>query len=316
MTHKIIGIGSYLPSKVVTNKDLEKFVDTTAEWIESRTGICQRHIAEDNEYASSMGLKAAEEAIKDAGIDKREIDLIIVATTTQDSTFPSTASIIQAKLGIDNVPTFDIQAVCSGFIYGMHFIRGMLDSFLYKTVLFVCTEKMSSIIDFKDRTTSVLFGDGAAAVIVKREDTCSSRVIDSKIYSEGSLGEFLYTSGGVSRTKDSGYIIMNGREVYKHAVEKMCSSANEILTRSKLKIEDITYFIPHQANARIIHAVRERLGLKETQTIITVDHHANCSAASIPLALSTIKSKLKRGDIILMTAVGAGLTYGAMLLSY
>ena len=314
---KILGCGSYLPKRIVGNLDLQQLVDTSDEWIKSRTGISQRHIAADDEYASHLALKATERALSDANISASLIDLIIVCTTTPDNSFPSTATKLQGYLALGNVPSFDIQAVCCGFIYGLQVANSLMESGKYNTILLVGSEKMSSLVDWTDRNTCVLFGDGAGAVIMQR-DNGSSGVIDSRIYSDGRLYDILYTDGGVSQNGQSGKTKMLGSSLFKHAVEKMSESVMEILQLNNMSADDINYFIPHQANIRIIDAMAERLKFSQDKIIKTVSTHANCSAASIPLALSELKllGNLKEGDIILFTAIGAGLTWGSALIRW
>jgi 3-oxoacyl-[acyl-carrier-protein] synthase III len=317
MSWKILGCGHYLPKRVVSNIDLQKFVDTTDEWIVSRTGISQRHIARDDEYTSHLAFEAATQAIADSKIDKSEIDLIIVCTTTPDNSFPSVATKLQGYLELGCTPSFDLQAVCAGFIYGIEVADSLIKSGRYNTVLLVGAEKMSSVLDWSDRSTCVLFGDGAGAVIMQR-DHSNSGIIDIKTFSDGKCYDILYTDGGVSTNGQSGKVKMKGPELYKYAIEKMGESVSEILKQNDLSPEDITYFIPHQANIRIINSLAERLKFDHNKVVKTVSKHANCSAASIPLALADLKSskKLKKGDIILFTAFGAGLTWGSALLKW
>ncbi len=317
MASRIIGCGGYLPSRVVTNADLEKTIDTSDEWIKSRTGIAQRHIAASDEYSSHMAHKAAKAAIKDANIDRKDIDLIIVCTNTPDNSFPSVANKIQGYLGLGEIPSFDIQAICSGFIYGTQIADNMIKSGKYKTVLLVCSEKMSSLLDWQDRSTCVLFGDGAGAVILRQDDS-NSGIIDSNIYSDGSMYDILYTDGGVSTNGKSGNIQMKGSEVFKKAIEKMSTSVESILASNNLSISDIDYFVPHQANQRIISAIANKFELSKEQVIVTIEKHANCSAASIPLALSELKSTkgIERGKLIVFTAFGAGATWGSILVRW
>lgn len=314
MASKIIGTGGYLPEKIVSNFDLEKSTDTTDEWIRSRTGITQRHIAANDEFTSHLGYKAALEALNIARISKDEIDLIITCTNTPDNTFPSTANRIQSYLGIKNVPSFDLQAICSGFIYGLQVADGMIKSGKYKTILLICADKMSSILNWEDRKTCVLFGDGAGAIILQSSDS-NSGIIDCDIFSDGSCYDMLYTNGGVSTTGKSGFIQMSGSEVFKKAVEKMPESVYNILKKNNLTLNDVTYIIPHQANLRIINNMVNQFGVDSNKVIVTLDKHANCSAASIPLALAQLNltNAIKSGDIIVFTAFGAGATWGAAI---
>ncbi|KAJ6644859.1 3-oxoacyl-[acyl-carrier-protein] synthase 3 [Pseudolycoriella hygida] len=318
MTCKIIGCGAYLPENIVSNTELSLSIDTSDEWIRSRTGIVKRHIAADNEYASHLALKASQRAIQDAGVDYSSIDLIIACTSTPDNSFPSVAAKLQGYLQLRSIPSFDLQAVCSGFVYGLHVADSLIASKKYKTILLVGAEKMSSLLDWGDRSTCILFGDGAGAVVLQYNNEDNSGVVDSNIYSEGRYYDLLYTDGGVSMNGKSGKIRMKGREVFKYAIEKMTKSAEEIMTNNNLSPNDISYFIPHQANIRIVDAIVDRLKFKPNKVIKTVVEHANCSAASIPLALTSLKSRgtLKKGDILLFTAMGAGITWGSVLLRW
>jgi len=317
MTCKIIGCGAYLPSKVVSNDELAKFVDTNDEWIRTRTGITQRHIAGDNEYTSHLALKSAEYAIQDAGITAKEIDLIITCTTTPDNSFPSVATKLQGYLGLNNTPSFDLQAVCAGFVYGLQVANSLILSNKYKTILLVGAEKMTSLLDWEDRAICVLFGDGAGSVILQHSND-DSGVIDSNIFSNGADYEILHTNDGVSINGNSGKIIMQGQKLFRHAVEKMHQSIEDLLRNNNFTVNDIDYFVPHQANIRIINKLAELLNVEDHKVVKTVDKHANCSAASIPLALSTLKAsgKIKKGDIILFSAIGAGLTWGSALIKW
>jgi 3-oxoacyl-[acyl-carrier-protein] synthase-3 len=318
MSCKIIGCGGYLPEQIVSNDELARYVDTNDEWIKTRTGISQRHVARDNEYTSHLALKAAENAILDAHIQPSDIDLIITCTTTPDNSFPSVATKLQGYLGLtNNIPSFDLQAVCAGFVYGLQVANSLIASCKYKTILLVGAEKMTSLLDFNDRSTCVLFGDGAGSVILQHSSD-NSGIIDSKIYSDGSHAEMLYTSGGVSMNGISGKIVMQGQALFRHAVEKMGKSVEEILNDNNLTVNDVDYFVPHQANIRIIDKLAELLNLDQKKIVKTVKNHANCSAASIPLALSELNASnnLKKGDIILFTAIGAGLTWGSALLRW
>lgn len=309
MACRIIGCGAYLPAHVLSNLDLEQLVDTTDEWIKSRTGIAQRHIAAEGEYVSHLALIAAENAIKNAGIAPSTIDLIIVCTTTPDNSFPSTATKLQGYLGLGNIPSFDLQAVCAGFVYGLQVADSLIKSGQYNTILLAGAEKMSSLVDWQDRSTCVLFGDGAGAVILQG-DNSNSGVMDSKIYSDGSLYDILYTDS------ESGKIKMKGQILFKHAVEKMSASVLELLFANNLTTSDVNYFIPHQANIRIIDSMAERLNFDHNKIVKTVLRHANCSAASIPLALYEASGNFRKGDVLLFTAIGAGLTWGSALVRW
>ena len=314
---RLISSGSYLPQKILTNNELATMVDTSDEWILTRTGITQRHIAADDEFTSHMATKAAKSALDKAGLNKNDIDLIIVATTTPDKTFPSTAAITQANLGIKNAAAFDIQAVCSGFIYALTIADSMIKAGNSKNALVIGAEKMSSILDWKDRTTCVLFGDGAGAVVLSATTTTEQAgIIAHEIFTDGSLNNILHTSGGVATTKNSGYVTMQGREVFRQAVEKISSSMVNLIKKSNLKLSDIDWFVPHQANFRIIDAIAKKLGTDTDKFIITLGKHANTSAASIPLALDVSCRKFKKGDNILLSAAGGGFTWGSLLLKW
>lgn len=309
---RFVATGSYLPEKSLNN-DYFKYLDTSDEWIVQHTGIKKRHIANKEEKTCYMGYMAAKQAIENASINPVEIDLIIVATTTNDVIFPSCAVSIQQMLGC-NCPAFDVQAVCAGFIFGISAAIGYLHSGFCKTILIVGSERMSDIVDWQDRKTCVLFGDGAGAVILKKD-----RLIKKNLYldicSDGRYSDILYTS------IDSGVIgklSMNGKSVFRHAVEKISSSVLNILNKASMGIDDIGWFVPHQANIRIIDSVAERINLSKEKCIITVDEHANTSAASIPLALDCANKKnlLKKGDIIVCSAIGGGLCWGTLLFEW
>ena len=317
MTCKIIGCGGYLPSKIVSNDELAKFVDTNDEWIRTRTGILQRHVAGDDEYTSHLALKSVERVIVDAGILVNDIDLIITCTTTPDNSFPSVATKLQGYLGLTNIPSFDLQAVCAGFVYGLQVANSLILSGKYKTILLIGAEKMTSLLDWSDRSTCVLFGDGAGSVILQRSND-NSGLIDSNIFSNGADYEVLYTNGGVSMNNNSGKIVMQGQKLFRHAIEKMQHSIEELLENNNFTVNDINYFIPHQANIRIINKLAESLNVEKYKIVRTVEKHANCSAASIPLALNTLKASgnIKKGDIILFSAIGAGLTWGSALMRW
>lgn len=319
MASSIVGCGSYLPNRIITNAELVEMMqgNTSEEWITSRTGIKQRHIAASGEYSSHMALSASLAAIKDSGIDKAAIDLIIVCTTTPDNSFPSTAAKLQGMLSLGSIPAFDLQAVCAGFVYGLHVADSMMRSGCYKTILLVGVDRMSSLLDWNDRSTAVLFGDGAGAVILQKTDD-DSGILGSIIYADGSNYDILYTNGGVASSSTSGVIKMSGGEVFRHAVQKLSDVSVEILGRYNLQVSEIDYFIPHQANIRIIDNVAIKLAIAPEKIIKTVDHHANCSAASVPLALAELKQsgRLRKGDLILSAAIGAGLTWGGALIRW
>ena len=318
MFAKIISTGSYLPSKIMTNEDISKIVDTSDEWIVSRTGIKQRHIVADNETTSDLSYQASLNALKNASIDVSTIDAIIVATTTPDLTFPSTATILQKKLGLKGGFAFDVQAVCSGFMYGLTVADSLIITGKAKRILLVGAESMSKIINWEDRNTCVLFGVGAGAFIL--ESTLldpkignNPGILGVEIFSDGQYVDELKTTMGVSSGNDIGSITMNGQEVFKHAVTNLAHVATLILNKYNLKDSDINWFVPHQANLRIITSMAKKLNLSEDKIIITVDKHANTSGASIPLALDYgfQNNKLKKGDLILTESMGAGFTWGA-----
>ena len=314
---KITATGSYLPKKILTNSDLEKIVDTTSEWIIERTGITQRHIAADDELTSDIATKAAQHLLKKSGFDVDEIEMIIVATTTPDLTFPSTATTVQAKLGAKNAFAFDIQAVCSGFIYALTVADNFIKSGQVKNALVIGAETLSRIVDWKDRNTCVLFGDGAGASLLQISDD-ESGIIATSLHSDGSLNDLLKTSGGPSSNQKSGFIEMAGKEVFKHAVDKMTKSVLSALSKAELTIKDVDLLVPHQANLRILNAVATRLELPEEKVILTVQNHANTSAASIPLALdhANQNGKIKKDDVVVLEALGGGLTWGSVVIRW
>ena len=316
ITSKITSIGSYLPKKILTNFDLEKIIDTSDDWIQSRTGIKERHVVED-ELTSDLGYLAAKNALEKSDLNDKDIDAIIVATTTPDRTFPSTATIIQEKLGIKNAFAFDVQAVCSGFVYALDIANNFIKSGSCKNILVIGAETLSKILDWKDRNSCVLFGDGAGAVILSKSED-ESGILSSILYSDGSFGDILQTDGGVSLNQKAGAITMVGKEVFKNAVEKMTSSVLKSLELANLTIDDLDHVVSHQANIRILNSVAKKLGLKEDQAIIAVDKHANTSAASIPLALDYYlqNHKIKKGSIVVMNALGAGLTLGSIVIRW
>jgi 3-oxoacyl-[acyl-carrier-protein] synthase-3 len=316
---EIISTGSYLPEKILTNDELSKIVETNNEWIIERTGIEERHIAAEGELTSDLAVKAAHKALLRAGLQPSDIDLIVVATTTPDNTFPSTAVTIQGKLGINKAAAFDVQAVCTGFIYALSIADSFLKTGQFKRALVIGAETISRILDWQDRGTCILFGDGAGCVILQaKEGAAPSGVLSTHLYSDGKTKELLYTDGGVSSTGNSGKLRMQGKEVFKHAVTKLASCTIESLEKNNLTKNDITWLIPHQANIRILQATAERLEVPAEKLICTVNKHGNTSAASIPLALDVAfdEGKIKRGDIISMQAIGGGLTWGSALIKF
>lgn len=313
----IIGTGSYLPKKILSNEDLSKMVDTTDEWITTRTGIKQRHIVEEGEFTSDLATLAAKEAIKSANITIDDIDVIIVCTTTPDSSFPSVATKVQAKLGMKTGAAFDLQAVCSGFVYGLTVADNFIRAGSAKNILLIGAETMSKLLDWNDRNTCVLFGDGAGAAVIRADDNAQG-VIATEISSDGCYESILYTDGGVGVSQTSGVMKMLGKEVFKHAVEKMSSTILNILEKTAYTKEQIDWVIPHQANARILDAISTRLDFPRDKMVMTLDMHANTSAATIPLALDQYvrSSKIKSGDLVMLTALGGGLTWGGALLRW
>jgi 3-oxoacyl-[acyl-carrier-protein] synthase-3 len=315
LNSKIISAGSYLPKKIVTNSDLAQKVDTSDEWIFERTGISQRHIAHKDELTSDLSFEASKNAISKAGIDVLDIDMIILATTTPDLTFPATATIVQAKLGAKNAFAFDIQAVCSGFVYALNIANNFIKTGQVKNALVIGADTLSKIVDWNDRNSCVLFGDGAGAVILSATNDQNSGILSNQLHSDGNLVDILKTSGGIGVSKDSGYIEMSGKEVFKHAVEKMSQCVIKSLEKINLTVDDIDLLVPHQANARILSAVGKKLGLAQEKVIMTVKNHANTSAASIPLALDFAldNNRIAKGDIVVMEALGGGLTWGSIV---
>ena len=315
---KIISTGSYLPQKIVTNSELAKTVETSDEWIVERTGINQRHIAAEGELTSDIAAKAAISAIEKSGLKAEEIEMIILATTTPDLTFPATATAVQAKIGAKNAFAFDLQAVCSGFVFALTTADNFIKTGQVKNALVIGADILSRIVDWKDRNTCVLFGDGAGAVLLQATSEENCGIISSNLHSDGTLNNILKTTGGVSSNQKSGFIEMAGKEVFKHAVDKMSKSVLNALAKAEMTAKDIDLLIPHQANLRILTAVSERLGLPAEKVIITVQNHANTSAASIPLALDFANSqkKIKKGDLVVLEALGGGLTWGSVVLRW
>jgi 3-oxoacyl-[acyl-carrier-protein] synthase III len=318
----ILGCGSYLPARVLTNDDLAKIVDTSDEWIFERTGIRRRHIASDGETTSDLALEAAKRALKHADIAVSELDLVIVATTTPDETFPATATRIQARLGMTRGAAFDVQAVCTGFVYALSVADSFIRTGQAKTVLVIGAETMSRILDWKDRGTCVLFGDGAGAAVLtaaEGEGTSADRgILNTKIFSDGRLHDLLYTDGGVSSTRTAGHLRMHGKEVFKHAVTNIANAIVESTNAQGLTPRDIDWFVPHQANQRILDGTARKLGISAERVISTIAEHGNTSAASVPLALTAAvqDGRIKRGDLVLMEAMGGGFTWGAALVRW
>jgi 3-oxoacyl-[acyl-carrier-protein] synthase-3 len=318
----VTGCGSYLPERRVTNDDLSKTVDTTDEWIVERTGIHARHIAADGELTSDLALNAAKNAIKDAGIDAQEIDMIVMGTTTPDNTFPATAVTVQKALGLHHGFAFDVQAVCSGFVYALTVADSLIRTGQSKTCLVIGAETFSRLLDWEDRTTCVLFGDGAGAVVLKAsegEGTNADRgVLTAHLHSDGNHKEKLYVDGGPSSTGTVGHVRMEGREVFRHAVVNIAETIKEALAATDLTVDDIDWFVPHQANKRILDGTAKRIGLPPEKVVMTVGEHGNTSAASVPLALDTAvkDGRIKKGDLVLLEAMGGGFTWGSVLLRW
>ena len=320
MSHNaaIRSTGHYLPQKILTNSDLEQMVDTSDEWIFQRTGIRSRHIAAENEATSDMAIAAARDAMKNGDIKPEDIDGIIVATTTPDLTFPAVAVFVQEALGIAPCPAFDVQAVCSGFLYALSTANAYIKSDLCKRILVIGAEKMSAIVDWEDRTTCVLFADGAAATIVESSSDLESGIISTHLYANGQGKDMLCTTGGTARTGDSGFITMQGRDVFKHAVRYMSEVVQEAIDTNHLKPDEIDWLVPHQANIRIIESTAKKLNMSMDKVIVTLEKHGNTSAASIPLALhdGISSGRIKRGDCLLLEAMGGGFTWGAALVRF
>jgi 3-oxoacyl-[acyl-carrier-protein] synthase-3 len=318
----VIGCGGYLPETVLTNHDLAKRVDTSDEWIVTRTGIRERHVVGPGEKTSDMALEASRAALADAGATADDIDLVICATTTPDETFPSVATKLQSSLGMTRGAAFDVQAVCSGFIFALAVADNFIRCGQARTVLLVGADSMTKLLDWNDRTTSVLFGDGAGAVVLSAgEGTGNSEdrgVLNTKLYSDGRLHDLLYVDGGPSATQTTGHLRMHGKEVFRHAVTNIAASIVASLKEAGLDVSDIDWFVPHQANQRILDGTARKLGIPAEKVVCTIAEHGNTSAASVPLAMATAVSdgRIKRGDLVLLEAMGGGLTWGAALLRW
>ena len=316
------GCGSYLPPRVVTNAELADLVDTSDEWIVQRTGISQRHIAADDETTSVLGLRAAEAALADAGLEASDIDLVICATSTPDFTFPATATQIQAGLGITHGVAFDVQAVCSGFVFGVTIADKFLTSGSHKRALVVGAETFSRLLDWEDRTTCVLFGDGAGAIVLEAQEQpgeASDRgVLTTHIRSDGRHRQKLYVDGGPGSTKTVGHLRMEGKEVFRHAVGMITDVIEDAFAATGTSADDLTWFVPHQANRRIINASADKLGIARDKVVVTVDQHGNTSAASIPLALAAARAdgRIQQGDLVMIEAMGGGFTWGSALIRW
>jgi 3-oxoacyl-[acyl-carrier-protein] synthase-3 len=318
----VLGCGSYLPSRILSNDDLARAVDTTDEWIVQRTGIRERHIAAPGEFTSDLALHAARAALANARIKASAIDLIVLATSTPDQTFPATAVSVQAGLGITHGAAFDLQAVCSGFIFALAVVDGLLRSGAHKRALVIGAETFSRILDWSDRTTCVLFGDGAGALVLEAQeqpgDTSDRGLLTTHLRSDGRHRAKLYVDGGPSSTQTVGHLRMEGREVFKHAVAMITDVIEDAFKATGTSAADIDWFVPHQANKRIIDGSAHKLGIKAEKVVVTVDRHGNTSAASIPLALvdALADRRIRRGHLILLEAMGGGFTWGSALLRW
>jgi 3-oxoacyl-[acyl-carrier-protein] synthase-3 len=316
------GCGAYLPERIVTNDELSKTMDTSDAWIQQRTGIRERRIAAEGEFTSHLAIKAAQRALDNAGATAADLDLIVLATATPDETFPATATRVQAALGMTRGSAFDVQAVCAGFIFGLSVADSMIKSGIASTALVIGAETFSRILDWSDRGTCVLFGDGAGAVLLKAEQgqgTAHDRgILAHALHSDGRQHDILYVDGGPSSTRTTGLLRMEGREVFKHAVVNMAAVVGEVLEKAGLTSKDVDWLVPHQANKRIIDGTARKLGLPPERVVLTVDKHANTSAASIPLSLEVAVNdgRIKRGDLLLLEGIGGGLAWGASLIRW
>lgn len=317
-----LGCGSYLPERVLTNAELAKKVDTSDKWIVERTGIRQRHIAADGQYTSDLAIEAAQKALDASGVSATDIDLIVLATATPDDTFPATAAKVQAAIGLTTGAAFDVQAVCSGFVYAMAIADNFVKAGQAERVLVIGAETFSRILDWTDRTTCVLFGDGAGAVVLEAHegpvDKGQRGVLSTHLHSDGRYRDMLYVDGGPSTTGTTGHLRMKGKEVFRHAVTNLSSVVHETLEKNKLSASDIDWIIPHQANERIINGTAKKLGIPSERVVLTVGDHGNTSAASVPLALDVAvdDGRVKEGDLLLLEAMGGGFTWGSCLLRW
>jgi 3-oxoacyl-[acyl-carrier-protein] synthase-3 len=315
----IAGIGSYLPERIMTNAEMAEIVDTSDEWIVDRSGIRQRHVAAEGEYTSDLAINAGQNALDHAGITIDAIDMIIVATTTPDETLPSTAVKVQAALGMERGAAFDIQAACSGFVYGLSICDSFIKSGQANTILLIGAETLTRVIDWEDRTTCVLFGDGAGAVVVQgMEDAGDRGIVATELRSDGRQHDILYADGGPSTTGTAGAIRMKGKDVFRQAVNNLSGVIVDVLAKTDFEQSDIDLLVPHQANKRIIDSVGKKMGMSGDQVLITIADHGNTSAASVPLAMDQAvrDGRIKEGDILLLEAMGAGLTWGACVLKW
>ena len=315
----MISVGGYLPQRVVSNHDLAAVVDTSDEWIRKRTGIAQRHIVADGEKTSDLARNAAERALANARMAGADIDLIIIATSTPDDTFPSTATKVQHQIGAHNAIAFDVQAVCAGFVYALDVADAMLNSGRASRALVIGAESFSKILDWEDRSTCVLFGDGAGAVLLERSDKADGfGVLASRLHADGAHRDILYVDGGPSSSGTVGHLRMEGNKVFRHAVEKLSSVMDEVLEAAGMVVDQVDWLVPHQANIRIIEGMQKKMGLGDDRVVKTVHDHANTSAASIPLALSSAveDGRIKNGQVLAFEAIGGGLVWGASLVRF
>lgn len=314
----LAGSGGYLPERIVTNDELSRSIDTSDAWIQERTGIRQRHFAAAHETAAFMGTAAARAALADAGATAADVDAIILATSTPDQAFPATALRVQAELGVKRGFGFDLSAACAGFIYGLSVADGLIRSGQARGILVIGSEVYSRILNWNDRGTCVLFGDGAGAVFLRGVPTAEAGdkgILSTHIHAQGTLGDILYVDGSVGRHDKPGHLVMNGREVFRHAVTRLAEAVDEALAANGLARSDVDWLVPHQANRRIIDAMGKKLNLPQDRVVVTVDRHANTSAASVPLALAEARadSRIRPGDLVLLEALGGGLTWGSAL---
>lgn len=319
---RVLGCGAYLPERVMTNAELAGRVDTTDEWIRQRTGIAQRHIAAEDELTSDLAVKASEKALYHSGVTAEDVDLIVLATATPDETFPATAARVQARLGITRGAAFDVQAVCSGFVYALAIADNFIKAGQAATALVVGAETFSRILDWTDRSTCVLFGDGAGAVVLRVGEGDGSKrdrgVLSTHLYSDGRYHDLLYVDGGPSSTRTSGYLRMEGREVFRHAIVKLAEAVDAAIAANDITEGEVDWLVPHQANRRIIDGMGHRLHLPPEKVVVTIDRHANTSAASIPLALAEAAGdgRIQPGHLVLMEAMGGGFTWGSALVRW
>jgi 3-oxoacyl-[acyl-carrier-protein] synthase-3 len=314
----IIGTGSALPPRRVTNQELAERVDTTHEWIVERTGIEARHIAGEGETTATLATEAARKALADAGVPAESVGLIVLATATPDQTFPSSATRVQTALGIDDCIAFDVAAVCTGFLYALSVADNMLKGGMADYALVIGSETFSRILDWEDRATCVLFGDGAGAILLRAEEGEDRGILATRLHADGRHNDLLYVDGGPSTTGTVGKLRMKGKEVFRHAVVNLAAVLNEVLETTGHKAEDVDWVVPHQANKRILDATAKKLGLDPARVVVTVDQHANTSAASVPLALDTAvrDGRIRKGDLIVLEAMGGGFTWGAAIVRY